>query len=306
LLRILLGVAKATIARGARSEAWFVYFSGGRPMKRVLLATLTALSLAVLMLLDLPTDAWQNNSNEEAMPIGKTSQKLEIEYQSAKTPNLRIYRVRNTANGLRTEVLWKDDSSIFANCTLPRCPSGTTPGLWVAFKQTALSIGTGYTDFGYGINGDQFHDKPAAFVEEKPQADKAKDKDITTGIEGTVADKNGEPIVIDVDVTSKVMKKGDKVHLIYVIAIGSKKATPLVLIPNKQTGLKPKLVWESPDFERLSGAFQTKNVFQATPEKAVEVSITATKYELKRQLLKIMIGDDVLASTTAPAYSRKE
>ena len=199
-----------------------------------------SLSFVAILTVTLPegwTLAAQKEKREE-LPIGETvGQKLE--YQSLKDQNLRIYRVRSKAMELKTEVNWKDADETFLKVNLPKCTNQRESCEWITAKIPAEKIKVGKTKFGYGVNGDQFVAEPDAFRRDGGQDDK-KPVDLTSALEGTVADTEGKRLKIDVDVTSRVTMGKDKgMLLVYVIHVGNSMASSLALIKNNNPKKHP-------------------------------------------------------------------
>lgn len=100
---------------------------------------------------------------DEELPVGTTGQKLKIQYQSARGRNTRVYRVRNTPHGILTPVRWKDERDVFMDTTLVKC-RGDESGEWVETTLTHGESQKGDSLLGYGVNQDEFTEKPTAYV----------------------------------------------------------------------------------------------------------------------------------------------
>jgi hypothetical protein len=131
--------------------------------------------------------------------------------------------------------------------------------------------------------------------------------DLISGLEGSVPDPEGKIVKIDLHITSKVIiEKGKTVKLIYVIHVGSSDATPLAVSKDDNPKKYPILVWESAESETYTKYLKDKKVSTIDAQNDVIVSLRAEEFEVTRRLLKVMVGDTVIISTTAPAYTPKK
>jgi hypothetical protein len=170
---------------------------------------LTGLALALLFLCIVPTRA------EETLLSGTTTKKLRIDFSSDKEGKRRVYRVRNTAHGLKTELHWKDENDTFLSMTLSKCPSNE-PCEWTEVSTTAGPCKTAKSVFGYGVNADEFKDEPDAWCRDaaKPagvtnevnfreDSKSARDEDLITSIKGVFSSRDDKEYRIRLEVTSK-------------------------------------------------------------------------------------------------------
>jgi hypothetical protein len=277
---------------------------GEQAMRFALAAALSLLTLAIMGVPVRMTYAYYQEKAEE-LPIGKTAQGQKLEYQSLTGKNLRIYRVRSTAMELKTEVHWKDPNETLLRANLPKCNNAREPCDWVTATIPSEKAKKGETTFGYGANGEQFNVKPDAFRRDAVQED-AKPLELTSSLVGTVADKEGNPIKVDVTVTSKVaVQKGEKTKFTYSIHVGGSDATALLLIKGDKAKKQPLLVWESAESGMYSKALADQKALKVSHLNDVTASFHADDFQVTRKLLKVVIGDTVIAATTAPAYTPK-
>jgi hypothetical protein len=242
------------------------------------------------------------DDQEVVLPSSKTSQAPILEYYSGIRPGSRMYWVRNTAGTPKTEIDWRDDKVVLAGGRIMKCPKGGCE--WAAFTTTDDKPAKKTTTFGWGVNGDQFKDRPEAYCHNNDKVDTESKKGtlLRTMIHGTFADKDDREVQIDISVSSEVVA-GD---IIYVF----QSRTPLMLSASDEKKVegtldKPLVIWESAESNSFKEAVGFKNVELGKTESKFTIR-NPKGIQVSRKLLKIMIGDDVIAKTTAAAYTPKD
>jgi hypothetical protein len=264
-----------------------------------------ALSAVTMVACLLPCTA---ADGDEELPMGTTSQGTnKIDYLSAKKKNMRIYKVRNTADGLFTPVKWSKDSEVFIDYNLPKCKSGTEPGPWVEHHVTTLMIEKGKTNFGYGLNKDTFTDMPDAFIrgkvttgeEQEEKANKTTHPRLVTIFKGTIAAKKGQEYSINLTVVSEVKETGNGHELIYTMT-RDEISHGLDLVPIKGSS-NPFIDWESANSDEYKQMLQKRK--SESFGRYAEIKFGNIKaVSVQEKTLRLMIGDEKLASYSAPAY----
>ncbi len=99
------------------------------------------------------------------LPIGIATQGgYRFEYESGHSAHCRVYRVRNTSGKVLTPVLRRDDRETFLDVDIPACPA-TASCRWIDSRIIGASPPlTDKSKLGYGINKDEYHDEPDAFL----------------------------------------------------------------------------------------------------------------------------------------------
>src|SRR5438093_5310905 len=119
----------------------------------------------VLILLVAPRPAPGEDDKTDADPIGGSSSKYNLEYESAKGKQKGEvhYRVRNKPGGILTPMLRKDGKTVLLDCMVPRCPKDADDCDWIETRHTYLDSVRGKTDFSYGLNQDECMDEARAW-----------------------------------------------------------------------------------------------------------------------------------------------
>jgi hypothetical protein len=248
---------------------------------------------------------------KDSLTIGLTNQGgYSFNYQSRKGDGCRLYRVRNTPGHVLTPVIWEDEHEIFFSPDLPDCPSTAKDcGIWLETTLTDTKPPIkGETSLGYGLNRDEFKDKPDAF--RKDVTKHAGFPALFTAIRGVLADSNHQPLQLDISVRSVVSGNAPDYRLSYVMKITGDFAFE-ILKPNALASRgRVGILWSaaaSPEFlEALSKAKWTKESKEGKPTHVVTVEgIPAKSVSLvdeKREVLALFQGEKRLTATTAPAY----
>ena len=246
---------------------------------------------------------------KESMPEGKANQGgYAFRYQCSIGKDCRIYGLRNTPDTVLTPVIWKDEQETFLDVDLPECPAGSTCPPWTyAIKISTQPIIKGETTLAYGINRDEYKDKPDAYRKKMEQ--RTKFSPFITIIRGTVVDAQKQPIEIAIQVSSYV--DGVKPYrLTYEMAIFGKSEAFLILRP----GIVPAdpsvlgLIWEAPASKPFFEYLDQMGIKELSAKVGkIVVDITAKEIEVEEsKLLKVVQGTKRIAATTAPAYRPKD
>jgi hypothetical protein len=227
---------------------------GGHKMRYGVIAMLMCAGLVAMAIAS-------SHEERDDFPVGKTSQAPFLEYCSSFKPGARMYRVRNTGDNLKTEIKWQDNKEVLARGRIAKCPKGCE---WAEFSTTDDKAVKKTTSFGFGVNGDQFEDKPKAFCRDNSE-EKEKEKETKSGmplrttIRGVFANKDDQDVKIDLTVTSSIVSE----DLVYVFEVrGVTHLTLSASSEKKEVGsIKyPLLVWESVDSPSFKEAVGFKNV----------------------------------------------
>lgn len=262
-----------------------------------LVTVLFAISLAKA---DCPTS--------ESTPIGLANQGgYTFNYQSGRGKDCRRYLLRNTPGKVQTPVLWKDKLEVFLDVDLAECPRGSTcpwvEGIMISAQPTMKDL----TTLSYGVNKDEYKDKPDAYRKKVGQMTQF--PPLVTIIRGIVADAEKKPREVAISVTSYV--DGEKPHrLIYVMENIGKPArfqifrsTPRDL-PFSFIGFTWEAAVSKPFFDYL----EERKIKELSEDlRKVVVEIRANTIEVvDSKLLVVVHGTKRIAATTAPAYSPKD
>jgi len=240
----------------------------------------------------------------DALPVGLANQGgYTFHYQSGKGENCRGYLLWNAPGSVLTPVLWRDDQETFLKTNLPRRSVDSTFSPAESIHISARSVVIGETTLSYGVNMDEYEDRPDAYRRAPMQVTRF--APYTTVMRGVVADVHENPIEIAIQVSSYV-NGANPYRLTYVMALVGPSIGFQILHPEEYPAesLVPALIWEAaastPFFEYLD----ERGIEGLSAEVgSIVVNIEASEVELdESNLLVLAQGTWCIAATTAPAY----
>lgn len=157
-----------------------------------------------------------------------------------------------------------------------------------------------------GSNADAFTDHPTAYVTDRDPADfPSEHPPIRTILQGAVGDMSGKPVEIAVEVTSTVAN-GRPYRLTYSIRTNTKAGPLQMWLPElKRTETDIVVRWQTVESDAFFTALRKQNALPlrlSADRLSTNVEITTTTFEVASKSLIVLQGNEVLASTSAPAY----
>ena len=120
----------------------------------------------------------------------------QFEYESREGVNCREYRIRNKPGQPLTPVKWAFDDTVFIDANLPACRK-TEVCAWTTAVQRSVERNKLPTQIGFGINKDEFTEKPVALVEARQIAAVPTTGTPYATMSGVFTDASGKPATID-------------------------------------------------------------------------------------------------------------
>ena len=236
-----------------------------------------------------------------------------FDYRSYRGNNCRDYRLMNTPGQLSLKVEWQYPSDrlepILCETKLPICSgSGTSCPPFDCRKNTPALTEPRTTELGYGgSNADAFTDRPIAYVTDRDPADfPSEHPPIRTILQGAVGDISGKPLEIAVEVTSTVAANERPYRLAYSIRTSAKAGPLQMWLPEiKPTPTDIIVRWQTVENDAFFAALRKQNAlpFRLSADRlSTNVEIAANNFEVASKRLVVLQGNEILASTSAPAY----
>lgn len=244
-------------------------------------------------------------------PVGTATQGgYQFDYESATGNNCRLYRARNGPGKVMTPMLWEHGPDTLLDVDLADC-AGRSSCPWVSsVKVWGSPATTTETVLGFGVNRDQYKEKPDAFTRQQP-AEARKLLPFISSLFGSVADTPKSSVNVGVEVTSEAKRRGgpgSDYVLVYSIRLldGS---DPLRLLASRpREGQELSIVWEAAQGEAYARQLTAKNAADLLPkERNVVVEVQAKDIVVEEsKVMAVYKGSRRIAATTAPAYRPKD
>jgi hypothetical protein len=235
-----------------------------------------------------------------------------FDYRSYRGNNCRDYRLTNTPGQLSLKVEWRYPidklEPILCETKLPICSgSATSCPPFDCRKNTPALAEPRTTELGYGgSNADAFTDRPMAYVTDRDPADfPSEHPPIRTILQGAVGDISGKPVEIAVEVTSTVVNERPY-RLTYSVRTNAKVGPLQMWLPEiKPTETDIVVRWQTVESDAFFTALRKQNAFPlrlSADRLSTNVEIATNNFQVASKSLIVLQGNEVLASTSAPAY----